>query len=72
MRARVLRGRLRTSTVLLVLVFLLTLATYLLVRPMPTSVVGEPDRARLGRLAAYSVAGVPAVLTGRDRPCRCM
>jgi hypothetical protein len=38
MRARVLRGRVRTSTMLLALVFLLTLATYLLVRPVPASV----------------------------------
>jgi hypothetical protein len=45
MRARVPRGRVRTSTVLLALVFLLTLATYFLVRPVPASVAATTGSA---------------------------
>jgi cytoskeletal protein RodZ len=36
-----LRGRIRLSTVLIALVFIVTLATYLLVRPVPASSSGN-------------------------------
>jgi hypothetical protein len=36
-----LRGRIRLSTVLIALVFIVTLATYLLVRPVPASSSGD-------------------------------
>jgi hypothetical protein len=36
-----LRGRIRLSTVLITLVFIVTLATYLLVRPVPASISGD-------------------------------
>jgi hypothetical protein len=40
MAKHLLRGRIRLSTVLIALLFILTLTTYLLVRPMPASVAG--------------------------------
>jgi hypothetical protein len=55
MRARVLGGRVRTSTVLLALVFLLTLATYLLVRPVPASVAATASPLATPRPAADRV-----------------
>ena len=36
-----LRGRIRLSTVLIALMFIVTLATYLLVRPVPASIAGD-------------------------------
>ena len=36
-----LRGRVRVSTVLITLVFLATLTTYLLVRPVPKSIIDD-------------------------------
>jgi hypothetical protein len=44
MRARVLSGRVRTPAVLLALVFLLALATYVLVPSVPASVAATVNR----------------------------
>jgi hypothetical protein len=46
MRQYLLGGRVRTSTVLVALVFIITLVIYLLVRPVPASIAGgQPTRS---------------------------
>jgi hypothetical protein len=59
MPARLLHGRVRTSTVLLTLVFLVALVTYLLVRPVPASVAGTSPPSTAGPTSAGSAAVAP-------------
>lgn len=60
MPARLLRGRVRTSTVLLTLVFLVAFVMYLLVRPVPATVTGTSPPSTVGPTGA----GPAAVASG--------
>jgi len=59
MWTRLLRGRMRTSTVLLTLIFLVTLMTYLLVRPMSASAAAKPGDSRATSRPATTSAASP-------------
>jgi hypothetical protein len=59
MPACLLRGRVRTSTVLLTLVFLVAFVMYLLVRPVPASVAGTSPPAAPGPASAGPAAVAP-------------
>jgi hypothetical protein len=54
-----MRGRVRTSTVLLTLVFLVALVTYLLVRPVPASVAATSPPSTAGPTGAGPAAVAP-------------
>jgi hypothetical protein len=59
MPARLLRGRVRTSTVLLTLVFLIAFVMYLLVRPVPASVARPSPPSTAGPTGAGPAAVAP-------------
>jgi hypothetical protein len=68
MPARLLRGRVRTSTVLLTLVFLVAFVMYLLVRPVPATVAGTSPPSTAGPTGAGRCGGTRyAGDAGRER-----
>lgn len=70
MRDRLLGGRIRTSTVILALLFIVTLVVYLLVRPVPAGVTEgrQPPAGRSSTTTSAPPQPTPSPTTTRPRP----
>jgi hypothetical protein len=68
MARQVFRGRMRLSTLLLIGLFLVTLSTYLLVRPVPASILNKSHTPSPSPSASPSASPSPAPSRVSPRP----